>query len=1438
MPPTRRTFRIFVSSTFSDLTDERNALQERVFPRLRELCRQHGARFQAIDLRWGVSEEAAIDQQTMKICLGEIERCRKITPRPNFIVLLGDRYGWLPPPPEIPAAEFDALLGQVHDPQDQALLRRWYRLDQNAVPAEYCLLPREGDMVAYAHWEMTERRLQRTLEAAARRLALPPAAMLKYAASATEQEIVAGALGVPDAERHVFCFLREIDGLPRDIRAKGLLDLDLEGSADTVAAQKLAALKSRLEARMPRNTFRYKASWQGKGISLTHLDRLCEDVYGCLSQMILREVAALQRVDPLEKEIESHQAFGRDRARLFVGRADLLKRTLAYLSSSDPHPFAIWGQSGTGKSALLARAIELARQQNPRAQVVCRFIGATPESSNCRALLEGLCREISRIVGAAEATVPAGFAELVRDLPARLALLPPGKQLILFLDALDQLAEDDDARGLAWLPAALPSGVHLVVSTLPGNCKQALEKKLPRESLGELLPMPAQEGEQLLDALLADAGRTLQPQQRRPLLERFAANRLPLFLKLAFEEARRWKSYGDAARTGADMRGIIQGMFARLSAPANHGEVLVSRTLGYLAAARNGLTEDEVLDLLSLDQAVYGDFVSRAYHKPPEQRLPVVVWSRLLLDLEPYLVERSADGTTTIDFYHQQLREAATAQHLSGSSRAERHRALAAYFAAQPLRFAQDQAEPGTQREEGPANLRKLSELPYQLARAGQWPQYAATLMNLEFLQAKVEAVGPAALVADYDLYPAEPQQQGADELRLVQDTLRLSTQVLAGDPTQLSGQLLGHLLGSDSHLIAPLIEKATRWRGATWLRPLSPSLTQPGGPLLRTLQSHKAPVDTVVMTPDGRIGISGDTDGRLIVWDLRQGTQLHSLTGHQAYVPVVAVTPDGKRAVSGGYDKTVRVWDLERGTCLHVLKGHPVSLFSIAITADGRRAASADRKSVHIWDLERGVELGQSGHKGNGFDITLDEETGTAFLQSGKEILRFDLATGKKLPPRRVKKAKAYFRAITRDGLWAFSPRSETVDVWDVSAGSKIAELEGHQAYIQGLSATPDGRWLATASSDETVRVWDITAAAESRMLKHPDQVRCVYMTPDGQYVISGAQDHTVRVWDTRRTEGKARIVVHADGVSDVAVSPDGRVAASAGGDAIHLWDIRTARRLRSISAPGVRFSKLAFTGNDRILAGEWSDESSDLTLWDTTTGRGAGRMRGHRAGIWALAASPDGRYVLSGSRDLTFRFWDLARGVERWQQHGREGLHDEVMAAAFLPDGQGVLVGLYDGSLHLWDTSGQQQARGWGGHQMDKQELARHPELATFGRQTRALLGGLAITPDGRYAVTASADRTAAVWQIATGRRAALFRGHGGAVRDVAVNSEGTLAVSASDDHSVQVWKVGNGERVATFTGDGSFTTCAFAPDGCHIVAGDSAGRVHFFRLEAAQP
>ena len=139
---TSQIFRVFVSSTFADLVAERDALQGDLLRRLRALCEQHRARFAWVDLRWGVSPEAAQDHRTMTICLDEIRRCRQTTPQPNFIVLLGGRYGWRPLPAEVPVKDFERLRQtKAMTPHLSRLESLYASIDRNAVPAVYCLSP-------------------------------------------------------------------------------------------------------------------------------------------------------------------------------------------------------------------------------------------------------------------------------------------------------------------------------------------------------------------------------------------------------------------------------------------------------------------------------------------------------------------------------------------------------------------------------------------------------------------------------------------------------------------------------------------------------------------------------------------------------------------------------------------------------------------------------------------------------------------------------------------------------------------------------------------------------------------------------------------------------------------------------------------------------------------------------------------------------------------------------------------------------------------------------------------------------------------------------------------------------------------------------------------------------------------------------------------------
>lgn len=184
-------------------------------PKLEQFCQRQGFQFQAIDLRWGVSTEAGLDHRTMRICFDELRRAQEISPRPNFLILLGNRYGWRPLPEEICVEEFHTLehaAGQIPGSADKsavAVLREWYREDTNAVPPVYLLQSRRqdlGDDQDYTHdavWNqvqavlwtiinraMPPKQLQRRFDEAAPE-GLPPA-IVRFQASATEQEIWRG----------------------------------------------------------------------------------------------------------------------------------------------------------------------------------------------------------------------------------------------------------------------------------------------------------------------------------------------------------------------------------------------------------------------------------------------------------------------------------------------------------------------------------------------------------------------------------------------------------------------------------------------------------------------------------------------------------------------------------------------------------------------------------------------------------------------------------------------------------------------------------------------------------------------------------------------------------------------------------------------------------------------------------------------------------------------------------------------------------------------------------------------------------------------------------------------------------------------------------------------------------------------------------------------
>jgi WD40 repeat protein len=247
---------------------------------------------------------------------------------------------------------------------------------------------------------------------------------------------------------------------------------------------------------------------------------------------------------------------------------------------------------------------------------------------------------------------------------------------------------------------------------------------------------------------------------------------------------------------------------------------------------------------------------------------------------------------------------------------------------------------------EGPNDGYFFQHLAYHLDKAGCEDELRSLLLDFDWIKAKLESTDVPSLIADYDFLSDD------SDTSLVRDSIRLSAHVLA-DKAQLASQLLGRLMDQPSTQIQAMLDQMGQNRDEFWIRPLTPCLTPPGGPLIRTLSGHSSWVNAVAVTPDGRKAISASGDSTLKVWDLEKGQELRTLRGHSSWVRAVAVTPDGLKVVSASSGNTLKVWDLEKGEVIATFTGDG-SMFCCAIASDGVTVIAGESSSrIHFLRLE-----------------------------------------------------------------------------------------------------------------------------------------------------------------------------------------------------------------------------------------------------------------------------------------------------------------------------------------------------------------------------------------------------------------------------------------------------------------------------------------------------
>jgi nucleoside transporter len=233
---------------------------------------------------------------------------------------------------------------------------------------------------------------------------------------------------------------------------------------------------------------------------------------------------------------------------------------------------------------------------------------------------------------------------------------------------------------------------------------------------------------------------------------------------------------------------------------------------------------------------------------------------------------------------------------------------------------------------------------------------------------------------------------------------------------------------------------------------------------------------------------------------------------------------------------------------------------------------------------------------------------------------------------------------------------------------GQEIRVLNGHNGAITSVTFSPDGKWIASASDDDSVMIWDAESGQPMRTLKgHTDDVNSVSFSPDGKWIASGSDDNTVKVWDAANGQQMRTLEGHADNVSSVSYSRDGKwIASASDDDTVMIWDAGSGQQMRTLKGHADNVTSVSFSPDGNWIASGSGDRT--VKIWDAADGQHWLTLKGHTGDVNSISFSPDGKWIASGSDDNTVKIWDPASGQ---QMRTLEGHSDNVRSVSFSPNG-----------------------------------------------------------------------------------------------------------------------------------------------------------------------